>query len=51
MRGTIDPMATDVDQQEVAPQQLLAQARQLGSGLVGPNGLLNGLTKNVVLRR
>jgi len=36
----MDPMVTDVDQEELA-QQLLAQARERGMGLVGPDGLLN----------
>jgi len=40
MGGTMDPMATDVDQQELA-QPLLSQARGQGIGLVGPDGLLN----------
>jgi transposase-like protein len=43
----MDPMATEVDQQELA-QQLLAQAREQGIELVGPDGLLNRLTKNVL---
>ena len=43
----MDPMATDVDQQELA-QQVLAQAREQGIDLVGPDGLLNRLTKNVL---
>ncbi|WP_370871426.1 IS256 family transposase [Pseudarthrobacter niigatensis] len=43
----MDPMATDVDQQELA-QQLLAQAKEQGIDLVGPGGLLNRLTKNVL---
>ena len=47
MSGTMDPMATEVDQQELA-QQLLAQAREQGIELVGPDGLLNRLTKNVL---
>ena len=47
MSGTMDPMATEVDQQELA-QQLLAQAREQGIDLVGPDGLLNRLTKNVL---
>jgi putative transposase len=34
MSETLDPMATDVDQQELA-QQLLAQAREQGIDLVG----------------
>jgi Transposase, Mutator family len=36
-----------MDQQELA-QQLLAQAREQGIDLVGPDGLLNRLTKNVL---
>ena len=47
MSGTMDPMATDVDQQELA-QQLPAQAREQGIDLVGPDGLLNRLTENVL---
>ncbi|WP_425547135.1 transposase [Arthrobacter humicola] len=43
----MDPMATEMDQQELA-QQLLAQAREQGIELVGPGGLLNRLTKNVL---
>ncbi|WP_375372283.1 IS256 family transposase [Pseudarthrobacter sp. AB1] len=43
----MDPMATELDQQELA-QQLLAQARKQGIELVGPGGLLNRLTKNVL---
>jgi transposase-like protein len=43
----MDPMATEVDQQELA-QQLLAQAKEQGIELVGPDGLLNRLTKNVL---
>ncbi|MDQ0616776.1 hypothetical protein QFZ33_000800 [Arthrobacter globiformis] len=40
-------VAPDVDQQALA-QQLLAQARERGIDLVGPDGLLNRLTKNVL---
>ncbi|MBE4720401.1 IS256 family transposase [Pseudarthrobacter sp. AB1] len=47
MSETMDPMATELDQQELA-QQLLAQARKQGIELVGPGGLLNRLTKNVL---
>jgi transposase-like protein len=47
MSDTMDPMATEVDQQELA-QQLLVQAREQGIDLVGPDGLLNRLTKNVL---
>ena len=47
MSETLDPMATVVDQQELA-HQLLAQAKEQGVELIGPNGLLNQLTKNVL---
>ncbi len=47
MSETLDPMATDVDQHELA-QQLLAQAKEQGVELVGPDGLLNRLTKSVL---
>jgi hypothetical protein len=47
MSETMEPMATEMDQQELA-QQLLAQAREQGIELVGPGGLLNRLTKNVL---
>jgi putative transposase len=47
MSETMDPMATEMVQQELA-QQLLAEAREQGIELVGPGGLLNRLTKNVL---
>jgi putative transposase len=47
MSDTMDSMATEVDQQESA-QQLLAQAREQGIEPVGPGGLLNRLTTNVL---
>lgn len=47
MSETLDAMATVVDQQQLA-EQLLAQAKELGVELIGPNGLLNQLTKNVL---
>ncbi len=47
MTETLDPMATPVDQRELA-EQLLAQAKEQGVNLVGPNGLLNQLTKDVL---
>ncbi len=40
-------MAKPVDQRQLA-EQLLAQAKAEGVDLVGPNGLLNQLTKNVL---
>ena len=47
MSETLESMAIDVDQRQLA-EQLLAQAKEQGSELVGPNGLLNQLTKNVL---
>ncbi|MDP9695878.1 UNVERIFIED_ORG: transposase-like protein [Arthrobacter globiformis] len=47
MSDTMEPMATEVDQQELA-QQLLTQAKEQGLELVGKDGLLNKLTKNVL---
>ena len=48
MSETLDPVATtDLDHRRLA-EQLLAQAKEQGVDLVGPNGLLNQLTKNVL---
>jgi putative transposase len=47
MAETLEPVTDEVDQQRLA-EQLLAQAKAQGVELVGPNGLLNQLTKNVV---
>ena len=47
MTETLEPVADEVDQQQLA-QQLLAQAKEQGVELVGPNGLLNQLTKQVL---
>jgi putative transposase len=44
---TIEPMAAQIDQQRLA-EELVAQAREEGVQLVGPGGLLTGLTKSVV---
>jgi putative transposase len=44
---TIEPMAAQIDQQQLA-EELVAQAREEGVQLVGPGGLLTGLTKAVV---
>ncbi|WP_031470888.1 IS256 family transposase [Sciscionella sediminilitoris] len=44
----IDPVSGEsIDQQQLA-EQLLAQAKEQGVDLVGPDGLLNRLTKNVL---
>ena len=47
MTGTLEPVPDDVDQQRLAEQRL-AQAKEQGVELVGPNGLLNQLTKKVL---
>jgi putative transposase len=47
MSETLDPVATELDQRHLA-EQLLAQAKEQGMELVGSNGLLNQLTKNVL---
>jgi hypothetical protein len=41
MSEALEPMATDLDQRQLA-EQLLAQAKEQGVDLVGPNGLLTG---------
>jgi putative transposase len=47
MTETLGPVANEVDQQRLA-EQLLAQAKQQGVELVGPDGLLNQLTRTVL---
>ncbi len=47
MTETLEPVTDEVDQQELA-ERLLAQAKEQGVDLVGPDGLLNQLTKNVL---
>ena len=47
MTETLDPVANEVDQQQLA-EQLLAHAQEQRVDLAGPNGLLNQLTKNVL---
>jgi putative transposase len=47
MSETLVPMATELDHRQLA-EQLLAQAKKQGVELVGPNGLLNELTKDVL---
>ncbi|MFC0112519.1 transposase [Kibdelosporangium aridum subsp. largum] len=48
MTETLDSRANDeLDSQQMA-EQLLAQAKEQGVELVGPNGLLNRLTKSVL---
>src|SRR6476619_1480456 len=47
MSETLESVATEVYQRQLA-EQLLAQAKEQGVELVGQNGLLNQLTKNVL---
>ena len=47
MTETIEPMAASRDHQQLA-QTLVEQARAEGVELVGPGGLLTGLTKTVL---
>jgi transposase-like protein len=44
---TIEPMPAQIDQQQLA-QDLVDKARAEGVDLVGPGGLLSGLTKSVL---
>jgi transposase-like protein len=47
MTDTIEPMGARIDQQQLA-QDLVEAARAEGVELVGPGGLLTGLTKTVL---
>ena len=47
MTDTIEPMAVEIDQQQLA-KELVEKARADGVELVGPEGMLAGLTKSVV---
>jgi len=47
MTETIESMVTQIDQLQLA-QQLVEQARAEGVELIGPGGLLTGLTKSVL---
>jgi putative transposase len=44
----IDPVTGEIIDQKELAERLLAQAREQGVSLVGPGGLLNRLTKNVL---
>ena len=44
----IDPVTGEIIDERQLAEQLLAQAREQGVGLVGPGGLLAGLTKTVL---
>ncbi len=47
MTDTIEPMVAQLDQQQIA-QDLVGRSRSEGVSLVGPGGLLTGLTKTVL---
>lgn len=47
MTETLPPLGDEVDPQQLA-EQLLAQAKAQGVDLVGPDGLLNRLTRTVL---
>ena len=44
----IDPVTGEIIDQKQLAEQLLAQAKAQGMSLVGPGGLLSGLTKQVL---
>ena len=44
----IDPVTGEIIDQKELAERLLAQAREQGVSLVGPGGLLNQLTRNVL---
>ena len=44
----IDPVTGEIIDQKELAERLLAQAKEQGVSLVGPGGLLNRLTKNVL---
>src|SRR5665648_751186 len=48
MTETIEPMVLDEDERQVLAHRLVDQAREEGVDLVGPGGLLTGLTKQVL---
>ncbi|GIG30841.1 IS256 family transposase [Cellulomonas marina] len=48
MTETIEPMVLDDEEKKELAQRLVAQAREAGIDLVGPDGLLAGLTKQVL---
>lgn len=48
MTEMIDPVPGEIIDQKQLAEQLLAQAKAQGMSLVGPGGLLSGLTKQVL---
>ena len=45
----IDPVTGEIIDQKDLAERLLAQAKEQGVSLVGPGGLLNQLTKSVLV--
>ena len=48
MTETIEPMMMGEDDKQALAHRLVDQAREAGVDLVGPGGLLTGLTKQVL---
>lgn len=48
MSETIEPVRLDEDEKKVLAQRFVAQAKAEGIDLIGPGGLLSGLTKQVL---
>lgn len=48
MTETIEPVELDEDEKQQIAQRLVDQAKEQGVDLVGPSGLLTGLTKTVL---
>ena len=48
MTDTIEPVVLDEDEKQVLAQRLVDQAKAEGVDLIGPGGLLSGLTKQVL---
>ena len=48
MTETIEPVELDEDEKQQIAQRLVDQAKEQGVDLVGPGGLLTGLTKTVL---
>jgi hypothetical protein len=48
MTDTIEPVELDEDEKQKLAQRLVDQAKEQGVDLVGPGGLLTGLTKSVL---
>lgn len=48
MTETIEPVELDDDEKQQIAQRLVDQAKEQGVDLVGPGGLLTGLTKTVL---